>query len=431
MFCAQCGQKLATDGRFCANCGTPVWMPPDARNDAPVTTPVARAAETRPEGAVDDAVAVPAEALLEASVAVPAATAAEPPANSVSPADVEPGTDAPLAAPAATDQPAEISAAPAAAAASVVATATLAPVDSRRADASVHEEGFLGRIRGMLFSPSTEWRLIAAESLSATAVCWRYLVPLALFGVLAVILGYSLIGYDMPFFGHRRANLVASLTRGALQLVFAFVGTFLITWLVAALASTFGGRRDSARALKVTVYGLTPFWLAATLQIVPSLGMLALLVGLLYGFYLMYLGLPPLMGSPRDKSIGYIIVVALCSIMLWMLVAALTTCAVVAFGVASESSLGRLPPVQERKSPVADPTNVPAPAAAPKADASKGRISTAPSSKAADKSSKKGSASSGASKSATGTAEAQQGRKKGTGTGAGGTTSTGGAEPGK
>ena len=415
MFCAQCGQKLATDGRFCANCGTPVWMPPDVRNDAPVAMPVARVAETRPEGAVEAAAAVPAEALLEASVAVPAASASEPPAESVSPADVERGTDAPLAP----------------AAASLAATATLAPVDFRRADASVHEEGFLGRIRGMLFSPSDEWRLIAAESSSATAVCWRYLVPLALFGVLAVILGYSLIGYDMPFFGHRRANLIASLTRGALQLVFAFVGTFLIAWLVAALASTFGGRRDSARALKVTVYGLTPFWLAATLQIVPSLGMLALLVGLLYGFYLMYLGLPPLMGSPKDKSIGYIIVVALCSIMLWMLVAALTTCAVVAFGVASESSLSRLPPVQERKSPVADPTNVPAPAAAPKADASKGRIGTAPSSKAADKSSKKGSASAGASKSATGAAEAQQGRKKGTATGAGGTTSTGGAEPAK
>ena len=158
---------------------------------------------------------------------------------------------------------------PAPGAASAAATATQAPADFRKSDA-MHEEGFLGRIRGMLFSPSTEWRLIAAEPSSATAVCWRYLVPLALFGVLAVILGYSLIGYDMPF-GHRRANLVVSHWRGALQFVFAFVGTFLIAWLVAALASTFGGRRDSARALKVTIYGLTPFWLAATLQIVPSL----------------------------------------------------------------------------------------------------------------------------------------------------------------
>ena len=426
MFCAQCGQKLATDGRFCANCGTPVWVPPGMRDDAPVTAPVASPAEA------PLAAATRSRRISDCS---PSGDSRRTPARnlsgrtgdgqSIAHADAEPRADAPLTAPVSAgrvDRPAEIA-----------ATAMQVPADLRGTDASVHEEGFLGRIRGMLFSPSHEWRLIAAEPSSATAVCWRYLVPLALFGVLAVILGYSLIGYDMPFFGHRRASLVASLTRGALQFVFAFVGTFLIAWLVAALASTFGGRRDSARALKVTVYGLTPFWLAAMLQIVPSLGMLALLIGLLYGFYLMYLGLPALMGSPRDKSIGYIIVVALCSIMLWMLVAALTTCAVVAFGVASEGTLGRLPPVQERKSPVADPTNVPAPAPAPKPDASKGRIGTAPPSKAADKNreSKKASASAGASKSATGAAESQQGRKKGAATGAGGTTSTGGAEPGK
>jgi len=35
MYCSQCGSELASDARFCANCGTSVAGPPDGADEAP------------------------------------------------------------------------------------------------------------------------------------------------------------------------------------------------------------------------------------------------------------------------------------------------------------------------------------------------------------------------------------------------------------
>ena len=54
----------------------------------------------------------------------------------------------------------------------------------------------------------------------------------------------------------------------------------------------------------MAAYSFTAAWLAGIFNIVPQLAILGL-VGL-YSFYLLYLGLPRLMKSPEDQSIGYI-----------------------------------------------------------------------------------------------------------------------------
>ena len=62
--------------------------------------------------------------------------------------------------------------------------------------------------------------------------------------------------------------------------------------------------------MKLVVFASTPMWLAGVLQIIPALGVLAILAAL-YAIYLFYLGLPPLMHTPADKVIPYMVVAAL------------------------------------------------------------------------------------------------------------------------
>lgn len=317
MFCAQCGQNLAAGAKFCANCGTAAPAPV-APSEVPIPAATAMA--------------------IEATTAAAGGTEATPKDAATAAAG---GTEA-TPKDATTSATGEAEATPAEPAhARAEAASTAAIPESPPADA-VPAQGLLERIKAILFSPATEWPLIAAEPATTASIYWRYVAPLVLLGVIAGILGYSLIGYDMPFFGHRRAGIVGSVTRGVLQFGFAFFGVFLTAWLIDVLAPTFGGRRDSLSALKATAYSLTPLWLASALQIVPSLGVLASVVGLFYGLYLLYAGLPVLMRSPKDKSIGYVIVVALCSIVMWMLIGMLTTCAVVGLGVAGAGAFGRL-----------------------------------------------------------------------------------------
>jgi hypothetical protein len=87
------------------------------------------------------------------------------------------------------------------------------------------------------------------------------------------------------------------------------------------------------RALKVTAYSYTPAWVAGILHIIPALGVLAALAGL-YGLYLLYLGLPVLMRCPKDKSVGYTVVLVICAIVISVVIGFLSTCAIAGLGFA-------------------------------------------------------------------------------------------------
>jgi len=84
---------------------------------------------------------------------------------------------------------------------------------------------------------------------------------------------------------------------------------YVMALVVEALAPTFGGRKDRIQALKVVAYSLTAGWIAGVGLLIPLLGSLIVLAGLVYGIYLLYLGLPHTMKCPEDKAGGYTLVI--------------------------------------------------------------------------------------------------------------------------
>jgi hypothetical protein len=148
------------------------------------------------------------------------------------------------------------------------------------------------------------------------------------------------IGYNVPLLGHMRTGIFAGLGAAVLGYLLSFVSVFVITWLVDVLAPTFGGQRDPLRALKLTAYSYTPAWVGGSLQLVPALSVLALLAGC-YGLYLLYLGLPVLMRCPKEKSLGYTVVLILCAIVVSVVIGMLSTCAATGLGLAGIGAMGR------------------------------------------------------------------------------------------
>ena len=199
----------------------------------------------------------------------------------------------------------------------------------------------VARVKAILLTPSATWPVIAAEPSSAGAIYGRYVAPLAAIGVIAAFIGQTVIGYNVPLLGHMRTGIVAGLGAAVLGYLLSFVSVFVIAWLVDVLAPTFGGQRDPLRALKLTAYSYTPAWVAGILQLVPALGVLALLAGC-YGLYLLYLGLPVLMRCPKEKSLGYTIVLILCAIVVSVVIGILSTCAATGLGLAGIGAMGRL-----------------------------------------------------------------------------------------
>ena len=178
----------------------------------------------------------------------------------------------------------------------------------------------IARVKAILLTPATEWPVIEREATTAADIYTGYVAPLAAIGAIASFVGLSVFG--LAFF---RVGLAAGFVHALLSYLLTFVVVFVVAWIVDALAPTFGGQRDSLRALKVTAYSYTPAWIAGILTIVPALGILVLIASL-YGLYLLYLGLPVLMRCPKDKAIGYTIVLVLCALVIGALIGALTSC---------------------------------------------------------------------------------------------------------
>jgi hypothetical protein len=157
-----------------------------------------------------------------------------------------------------------------------------------------------------------------------------YALPLASIGVIAGFIGGSIIGTTVPFVGGTfRTPILTGAGMAVLALLFMLIGVFILSLVINALATSFGGEKNSAQALKVAVYSYTPAWIAGAFQILPWVGWVLALVISLYGIYLLYTGLPVLMKSPEDKSIGYTIVVIICAIVLSIII---TTTSAFIFG---------------------------------------------------------------------------------------------------
>ncbi len=172
----------------------------------------------------------------------------------------------------------------------------------------------IGRAKSILLTPRTEWPVIAAEPDTIGGIYTGYIMILAAIPAVKLFLVWSVIGVSIPFAGSYRRGVLPGLASAVTTYVLTLIGTFIVAFIVDALAPTFGGQKDRVQALKVVAYAYTADWVAAIIGIVPGLGLLSALAGLIYGLYLLYLGLPFTMKCPAEKSLGYTVVTVLVAI---------------------------------------------------------------------------------------------------------------------
>ena len=180
--------------------------------------------------------------------------------------------------------------------------------------------GLVARVRGILLAPRREWPRVAADMTTPADIYLRYVAPLAAVGAIASGLGAWLVGIPAVPYGEIPLRPGAALAGAVLHFALQFATVFVVALIVNALAPTFGGRRDARRALQVTAYSFTPAWVAAALTIMPSLGAIASLLGL-YGLYLLYTGLPVVMQAARDRTLGYTVVIVICTVAITITIA--------------------------------------------------------------------------------------------------------------
>ena len=174
------------------------------------------------------------------------------------------------------------------------------------------------RARRLLLEPKAEWPRIDAEPTTPKEIFTSYVMIVAAIPAIAYALMMILFMPRLPgVFGFSIPSVLAGVV---VQYLLGLAGVYVMSLIIDALAPTFGGTKDSLKALKLAAYYPTAVWVASAALVVPVLGFLIVLAGLIYSLFLLYVGLPVLMKNPPDKTAPYFVVILLIAIVVFWLI---------------------------------------------------------------------------------------------------------------
>ncbi len=175
----------------------------------------------------------------------------------------------------------------------------------------------VNRAKNLIVSPAKEWQAIKTESLTVSDMFSKYAMILAAVPALAGFIGNSLIGHSVIGISWR-VPIFNGLIWAVLYYVLTLAGTYLLAFILDALAPSFGAKKDMNASLKVAIFSMTASWLAGVFGLIPALAILAI-VGL-YSLYLLYLGMKIVKEVPADKLMGYFVVTLIVAIVLYFII---------------------------------------------------------------------------------------------------------------
>ncbi|MFN5129569.1 MAG: Yip1 family protein [Sphingomonadaceae bacterium] len=181
------------------------------------------------------------------------------------------------------------------------------------------------RAKNIIFKPTDEWNIIAAEPATIGRLFTGYAMPLALILVASEILFVGLLGIsaaDMMGLGGGIMSIGMSAIAGmaVVGFVLSLVTLFVMGTIVKLVSPSFNGTSDKVQAMKLMTYASTPSWVVALVSWIPFLGALLYFAAIVYAVYLIYLGLHPVLGVPKEKIAGFTVVIVLIYLVLALVI---------------------------------------------------------------------------------------------------------------
>lgn len=171
------------------------------------------------------------------------------------------------------------------------------------------------RVKKILTTPKTEWLVIETELSTPQTLLMSYVIPLAALSAVGFVLtGLIFPGiFDMKFW----------IVRGVIGFLSSCVGYYISTYVIDALAPSFGSEKNINRSAQLVAYSNTAAWVGGFFVFIPIIGWLISIAGAIYTIYLMYVGIGPMKKTPEDKKVVYLILSIVLVIVVAMVVGAI------------------------------------------------------------------------------------------------------------
>ena len=181
----------------------------------------------------------------------------------------------------------------------------------------------LSHVWGLFTHPEAEWKTIRKERCTIGRCYCSHVLLLAAIPAVAGYIGTTQVGWQI---GAREVNRLTPDSALTIAILFYFtmlVAVFTVGKLIQWMGQTYGSKQGLQVSIALAAYTATPLFLIGIMLLYPVLW-LNLLLGLpalAYTVYLLYTGVPIMMGISRER--GFLFASAVLAVGLVMLVGVL------------------------------------------------------------------------------------------------------------
>lgn len=164
------------------------------------------------------------------------------------------------------------------------------------------------RIKGILFYPGYEWKIIASEKRTLKEDFSGYAINLILFGAATMAIGNFFFVRNVLDIDAYRFSF--PLVKSLFYIIMQILTIVILTFFVNGTAGKFASQKDFVKSGKLVIYALTPFLLCYMLVNLDR-RLIIVMIPAFYSLYLFAKGLPILLKTASLKVPTFVFIIAI------------------------------------------------------------------------------------------------------------------------
>ena len=187
---------------------------------------------------------------------------------------------------------------------------------------------FFQRAKNFITSPVEEWQVIKEEQASRSGVVRNYVLPFIFLLAITTFLGIFLF---------RNYVTISIMVLGAVVTSLgAFLSIYISAYIINELAPRFESKKDFTSSFKLATYSYTAVFITHSIASL-LLPLYFIVIFGLYSVYVLWMGLGPMMETPKESRLIYGIICSLTILVVYTLLitglGALSTSLFVSYGM--------------------------------------------------------------------------------------------------
>ncbi len=198
----------------------------------------------------------------------------------------------------------------------------------------------LQHVWGLFVNPKREWESIRDDKCTIGKCYAIHVLILAAIPAISGFIGTTQFGWHIGAGDPVKLTVESAGIIAVLYYLAMIVGVYAIGWMIHWMAGTYGADTTLAQCVVLAAYTATPLFLIGIMELYPVLwvNMVVGIVALAYTVYLLYSGVPIMMGISEDR--GFLFSSAVLAVGLVAFVALLAVTAIL-WGMGLEPQLTR------------------------------------------------------------------------------------------